>query len=526
LIIASVTHLWNPLGFPGIHYDEGIYMRRSMHVLEGLGTLDPLNQFDHSQESTSAYDHPFFGQLFIASVLATLNYPHAFVSDSTLESIQNLYLAPRLVMGVLAIFDTYLVYKIVELHYNRKMAFISSALFASMPLTWLLNRVVLDSIQLPFLLLSVLFAVYCSKLQFKNSGDGAKMKILVLVSGIFLGIGIFTKLSGLVMIPLIVFLILNYLRYSRVEKLRLLGIWFIPVLFIPMIWPAYSLATGQFDEWLKGVSWQVTERENRGLVFAFNVLWNIDPLLLILGTAGIIFASVKRDFIPVLWFIPFLVLIYSVGWVTHFHWILAFPAFCIASGFLILNFPGTLATSAKYSKMNIPAFRQVVIFSSFFVIVVFGLTSTFMMKNADVSAHQFKAAAFILEKVRMVPNNDSDKCCNADKGNVTIISSPMYSWLFIYPLNQIHVLSWFRDSSQPIQPNVLLAVDQFYKGWIKRESGEDQRQMDLIKSIYNQTSITKQFKGPKITYDRDAFPFTGIGEGRIGAGDVEVRTNY
>ena len=34
-------------------------MRRSMNVLEGFGTLDPLSQFDHS---------PFFGQLFVASV--------------------------------------------------------------------------------------------------------------------------------------------------------------------------------------------------------------------------------------------------------------------------------------------------------------------------------------------------------------------------------------------------------------------------------------------------------------------------
>jgi Dolichyl-phosphate-mannose-protein mannosyltransferase len=526
LIIASVTHLWNPLGFPGIHYDEGIYMRRSMHVLEGHGTLDPLSQFDHSQESTSTYDHPFFGQLFMASVLATLNYPHAFVSDSAFDSIQNLYLGPRLIMGVLAIFDTFLVYKIVDLRYNRHMAFISSTLFASMPLTWLLNRIVLDSIQLPFLLLSVLFAIYCSKLPCGGHGDAAKLTLLALVSGIFLGIGIFTKLSGVVMVPLVLFLILNEFHYNRVEKLRLLGIWFIPVLLIPMIWPAYSLTTGQFDEWLSGLSWQGTERENRGLIFAFNVLWNIDPLLFTLGTAGIIFACVKRDFFTVLWFIPFLALVYSVGWVTHFHWVLSFPAFCIAAGFLILNLPNAINIRAKYTKMTNPAFRQTLIFSSFFVIVVFGLTSTFTMKNADVSSHQFKAAAFILDKVKTVPAKDSNESCKADKCNVTIISSPMYSWLFMYPLNQMYVLSWFRDSSQPIQAHVLLAVDQFYKGWIKRESGEDQRQIQLINSIYNQTSVTKQFEGPKITYDRHAYPFTGLGEGRIGAGDVEVRTNY
>ena len=123
-------------------------MRRSMHVLEALGPLDPLNQFDHTQESTSSYDHPFFGQLFLASVLSIFNYPHSFISDNALVSIQNIYLVPRLIMGVIAIFDTFLVYKIANARYNVNTAFIASILFAAMPLTWLLNRIVLDSIQL------------------------------------------------------------------------------------------------------------------------------------------------------------------------------------------------------------------------------------------------------------------------------------------------------------------------------------------------------------------------------------------
>ena len=97
----------------------------------------------------------------------------------------------------------------------------------------------------------------------------------------------------------------------------------------------------------------------------------------------------------------------------------------------------------------------------------------------------------------------------------------------MYPFSQKYVLSWFRDSSQSIHTqNVLLAVDQFYKGWIKRESGEDRKQIQLINSIYNRTNITGQFKAPIITYDREAYPFTGLGQGRIGASDVEIRTNY
>ena len=64
LALSAFTHLWNPTGFPDVFYDEGIYMRRAMHVLEGLGP----------QERTF-YDHPYFGQLFLASVFWLSGYP-------------------------------------------------------------------------------------------------------------------------------------------------------------------------------------------------------------------------------------------------------------------------------------------------------------------------------------------------------------------------------------------------------------------------------------------------------------------
>jgi len=62
--LSAFTHLWNPVGFPDIFYDEGIYMRRAMHVSEGSGP----------QESTTYYDHPFFGQLIISGFLYLVEY--------------------------------------------------------------------------------------------------------------------------------------------------------------------------------------------------------------------------------------------------------------------------------------------------------------------------------------------------------------------------------------------------------------------------------------------------------------------
>src|ERR671921_1622045 len=94
LILSAFTHLWNPIGFPALWVVEGQYMHRTMQVLEGLG---------HHQKQTSIYphpyDHPYFGQYFLAGMLAMVGYPaslHLSSSTSTdgdmIDSIKMIYL--------------------------------------------------------------------------------------------------------------------------------------------------------------------------------------------------------------------------------------------------------------------------------------------------------------------------------------------------------------------------------------------------------------------------------------------------
>ena len=56
LVLSAFTHLWNPIGYPAIHTDEGHYMRRAIHVLDGLGPEDLESGVARN------YDHPYFGQ--------------------------------------------------------------------------------------------------------------------------------------------------------------------------------------------------------------------------------------------------------------------------------------------------------------------------------------------------------------------------------------------------------------------------------------------------------------------------------
>jgi 4-amino-4-deoxy-L-arabinose transferase-like glycosyltransferase len=79
-----------------------------------------------------------------------------------------------------------------------------------MPYGWNLRRVLLEPIQLPFILLSILFAVY----YVRNSHDKIapraitrKNLLLSSLSGIFLGLAIFTKIPAFTFIPVVAYLI-------------------------------------------------------------------------------------------------------------------------------------------------------------------------------------------------------------------------------------------------------------------------------------------------------------------------------
>ena len=183
LILSAFTHLWNPIGFPSIYVDEDHYMRRAVQILENLG----FQEIEASYNQNHPYDHPYFGWIFLAGLLKLVGYPDSLnPTPGDVHSIEMLYMVPRLMMGLLAVVDTFLVYKIADYRYNNKnIAFIASLLFAVMPSTWLLRRILLDSILLPFLLASILFAVYYNKRNkesYQNrKGSGDSIAIVPLI---------------------------------------------------------------------------------------------------------------------------------------------------------------------------------------------------------------------------------------------------------------------------------------------------------------------------------------------------------
>jgi len=479
LALSAFTHLWNPIGFPSIHVDESHYMRRAMVVLNGHGPQDPYYP----------YDHPYFGQIFLAGVFAMIGYPSSLVNSSSisssspsssfdsnnnnnnnnnmLHSIEMLYLVPKVLMGLLAVVDTFLIYKISEYRYNRNVALIASVLFAVMPITWLLRRVYLDSILMPFLLSSILFAVYTknnsspspspyssSKSSEDKDKDREKRRNnhnnntttitsknipLALLSGIFLGLAIFTKVPVVALIPLVGFLIYtnNNSSSSRKRRLKTLGLWFIPVILIPLIWPAYSISIGQFNLWWQGVLHQ-TDRTvnladtdiNGSLLKSVGVFYQIDPVLLILGIAGLIFAgAIKRDFLILLWVIPFTIFFVAIGFAQYFYVIPILPAFCIAAARMISDLSGKkIIINIRRNKGEGDAeegggkgekkrIQQILPFAIISAIGIFGLISTGMLITTNVNSSFFQVYAFV---VQHLPQNGGSGDSNNNNGNNSI----------------------------------------------------------------------------------------------------------
>ena len=496
LLLSTFTHLFNSTGFPCLNPDEGKYVRRALHVLEGLGPQDPSSRFDHGQETNSSYDHPHFGQIFLAGIFQIIGYPSSLHMLPTVEAIEMLYTVPRVLMGILAVVDTFLLYKIAERRYNRNVALVSSILFAVMPLSWLNRWILLDNILLPFLLLSILFALYLKRNNDNNNNDNDihnnldspkketqgsvssnsndyKKISLIILSGIFLGLAIYTKVTAFTMIPLVGFLI-----FTNSKSFKSLALWLIPVILIPSLWPLYALSVGQFDEWLDGVIWQSTERRVAGVessqhsvLSELTTLAKMDPILVIISIIGTAYVVIRRDFFILLWIVPFLIFAISIHWVYFFHFILLLPAACIASALLIVEVPTRIIKKANNQKL-----LSISVISA---VGLFGLVSTVLLISSNFSMLYFVTSAFL---VQYTDNNFGN-----DGNDVSVILSPKFSWILKYIFSKDHILA-IREAEALMTKKVLLLVESHFRYVTQKEEAEDARQIKQLQKIYNVTS--------------------------------------
>jgi hypothetical protein len=546
--LSAFTHLWNAVGFPDQAPDDGTYIRRALSVVDGLGP-----------QQGSFYDHPYFGQMFLGTIFTIIGYPDLAIpslpsSVQDLElSVGTLYTIPRILMGILAVVDTFFIYKIAERRYNRNVAFIAAILFAITPLGWLFRRMYLDPIQIPLLLTSILFALYSGTNTKTKAEQKSKLKeivnvrtgreeheelreregqrqgegygnyigqkimsnqniILLLSSGIFLGLTIFTKIPAITLIPLIGFIVFT----NNKKNFKALGIWIIPVILIPLIWPIHALSAGEFDQWQEGVLYQTT-RISKPLFDAVNDFYNKDPVLLILGVAGFVFAAVTRkDFIFLFWVVPFLALFYVVDYVSHFHMIPLIPAFCIGAAVMISDLSDRIMKNKKLVHKVLP----IAIISA---IAIFGLVSTTSLIVKARNSSYFDVIALATE---YLPKDDEKlKITSASGGSatidssedehVTIIGTSRQFWIFQYVFdklgydykspNNMVSKAMLRDASDGSEKILMIADENMRKivtGEELPRTSKPEIKAERISELYNGTKTVAKTH------------------------EVEIRTNY
>lgn len=499
IALSAFTHLWNPIGFPSIHIDEGAYyMERAFSVLNGQGP----------QKEGGQYDHPYFGWLFLAGIFKLVGYPESLnPQPGSVSSIESIYLVPRIAMGFLAILDTFLIYKISERCYNRNVAFIAALLFAVMPFSWMIRRILLESVQLPFILSSILFCLYAANS--KNTYN--KSILLTFISGTLLGIAIFTKIPAVTMIPLIGFIILKNSSKVIDKKIRLqkLGTFLLPVIAIPLIWPVYALSVGEIDRWVEGIIWQ-TNRIGTSLVGA---LWNfylIDPVLFILGIAGLSYVlAIKRDVFLFLFSIPFLIFLYLIEFVSVWHLVPLLPSFSIAAAIIISDLLNIIASRR---------FKRQVGFIVISGIGIFGLVSTTMIITTNLNPFHFKAVAFASKIITDLNYNDS-----ATEDKLTVIGSHRYFWMIPHLFDKEHRHDYKNifSKSNITTEKVLFIADT---GLVARVTAADDSGFEQIKKKYGDTQIVATFGENRILYDETSYPYTSMKYNAL-PGRIDIRTD-
>ncbi|MBA3976996.1 MAG: hypothetical protein H0X50_02215 [Nitrosopumilus sp.] len=432
LIVSAFTYFWNSANYPlGPSNDEGIYIRRAMHVLSGFGPQESL-----------LYDHPYFSQIFMAVVFSIINYPNVLnPTVDSVESIKMIFFVPRTIMATIALVDTALVYMISKYWYkSRTIAITASTLFAVMPFADPIRRVLLESIQLPFFLSSILFAICATKkINTTNSnGISARQILFVVLSGTFLGLAIFTKIPIFTMIPLIVFII-----YKSNKIKRVLALWILPVIIVPSFWPLYALYKNQLNLWFNGIYFQT----HRGVQTFFEIIkyhFQYDPILVTLGLIGIAFSTIKKDLFILIWTVPFFVFLYAVGFVSYWHIVPLIPLFCIAAARLIYDL------SQLIPKKNI---QKILPFLLLFIISFYSIhTYTEVIMASNNSTH-FELVAFI---VKYLYDDTHIETNNKDK--IVLISNPFYSWIpkYAFNLNNYQAVDYLDNVS--VNANKVLMI--------------------------------------------------------------------
>ena len=296
------------------------------------------------------------------------------------------------------------------------------------------------------------------------------------------------------------FLVYTNNNNNNKERWKLLGLWFIPVVAIPLIWPVYvTFSLGQFDEWWTGINLQ-THRTNFNTFFdSVSYNFKIDPAFVILRIISLVFvALIKKDTFILLWVIPFVVFLYAIRFVSFYHLIPIVPALCIAASVLIMSLSDKIVKHKIKQKMTAASLPIIAISA----VAVFGFANTIMMIAMSNNSPYFEALSFLVQYLKDVGKND-----NEDGQRVSVISNPFYLWIPKYVFNLDNDYIGYYDSKMPIKNNKILAVmDQGFIDRMKNNQAGKQIQ-DINKYSSHTMSMIAALDGSAQQHNRREYVY-------------------
>jgi hypothetical protein len=262
------------------------------------------------------------------------------------------------------------------------------------------------------------------------------------------------------------------------------------VILIPAIWPAYALFHGQFADWLDAIFYQTHRQGELGMTLTYiltNSVFTIDPILLILGIAGIAFTAIRKDYFVLLWITPFVVFISFIGFVRDFHLIQLMPVACIASSRLITE----LSNKISYKKI-----RQILPFGVISAFALLGLMTFITLVMTDINNDKFQASALVsqyLAQYRHYIHKDAASAKNNNGNNtITVISQHVYSWIpkYVFHLTNYNYKPPELEANEVPSNNekVLLVVDSSFRKIMSMNDEVGSRLEEIYNSYIDRTS--------------------------------------
>ena len=363
------------------------------------------------------------------------------------------------------------------------------------------------------------------------------------------------------MIPFVGYLVFSTDKSNNIKhikNLKTVGLWLIPVILIPTIWPIYSISVGEFSDWRSDVQWQ-EGRSGEGIRSLIGI-YDMDPVLVVLGLLGLFFAAAKRDYFVFLWIISFLVYTWFSGWAIKFHYISLLPALCISSAVLIGKLSEVRIMKSK--KESLPAISDyfdlserknltnraglntggtkkdsfcstirtylssttlaVILVSG---IVIFGLVVTSALVTSDLNSTYYEVIAFMTQLLPSEKDTEDKKVTVVFHRNVRdLLWIPKYVFDkdYGYRMNDAKIASW----EVPIETE---RVTLLKERWLMRDLDSESTASGIIaiKELYKNTEPKKTFEEKRSYNNFLPRPYdSNIAENRGLGRTSEVRANY